>query len=258
MYSFVGYRLDESLYKLLREDDSEVALTPKEFDLLLYLVVNADRIVSYEEIREQLWPGILVTPDTLRQLITGLRRALGPASAHLRTIRSRGLTFDGPIEHISVGEAQDGGARPGIAILPLENRTGDDSRQYLGPGLAEDLGLRIQRWRFISVVDPRTTNTYAETGRSLEEIGRELGAQYIVAGSFEEAGQTITLRVQLSDLESGSVVLSERFDVSFDELRDTLDALSTQICAALNIHAQDRSVRRPAGKGWYVQPPVFF
>ena len=104
MYSFVGYRLDESLYKLLREDDSEVALTPKEFDLLLYLVVNADRIVSYEEIREQLWPGILVTPDTLRQLTTCLRRALGPAAAHLRTIRSRGLTFDGPIEHISVAQ----------------------------------------------------------------------------------------------------------------------------------------------------------
>lgn len=133
--------------------------------------------------------------------------------------------------------------RPGIAILPFENHTGDDSRQHLGPGLAEDLGLRIQRWRFISVVDPRTTNTYAETGRSLEEIGRELGAQYIVAGSFEEAGQTITLRVQLSDLESGGVVLSERFDVSFDELRDTLDALSTRICGALNIHAQDRAVR---------------
>lgn len=58
VYRFAECELDESLYQLRRER-SPVALEPKVFDVLAYLVQHRDRVVSKDELLDKLWPGQL-------------------------------------------------------------------------------------------------------------------------------------------------------------------------------------------------------
>ena len=61
----------------LRCDGVAVALRPKALDLLAYLTDHAGRIVPKQELLGVLWPGVIVTDDSLSQAVNELRNALG-------------------------------------------------------------------------------------------------------------------------------------------------------------------------------------
>jgi TolB-like protein/DNA-binding winged helix-turn-helix (wHTH) protein/Tfp pilus assembly protein PilF len=95
---FGGYVLDLDHGSLLR-GDQEVALRPKTFAVLSYLVRNHGRLVSKDELFAAVWPNIAVTDDTLVQSIGELRRALGEDDSHLiKTVPRRGYRFDGQVK----------------------------------------------------------------------------------------------------------------------------------------------------------------
>ena len=76
----------------------EVALRPKTFDLLSYLVSNPSRLVSKDELLAAVWPDVLVSDDSIVQCITELRRALGdPDQRLIKTVQRRGYRFEAPI-----------------------------------------------------------------------------------------------------------------------------------------------------------------
>jgi TolB-like protein/DNA-binding winged helix-turn-helix (wHTH) protein/cytochrome c-type biogenesis protein CcmH/NrfG len=79
----------------LQVDGREVALRPKTFSVLQYLVERPGQLVSKEELLEAVWPNLVVTDDTLVQSIGELRRALGEAGARLIvTVPRRGYRFE--------------------------------------------------------------------------------------------------------------------------------------------------------------------
>ena len=91
---FERYVLDLDRGCLLR-DDSEIALRPKTFATLCYLVENGGRLVSKDELFAAVWPNVSVTDDALVQSVGELRRALGEDGARLiRTIPRRGYRFE--------------------------------------------------------------------------------------------------------------------------------------------------------------------
>lgn len=77
-------------------DDAVVLTTRLEFDLLAYLVANAGRVISPKELFEVVI-GTTYVPESglLRVHVAHLRRKLGAAALALRTVRSRGLVWDG-------------------------------------------------------------------------------------------------------------------------------------------------------------------
>src|SRR4051812_3510037 len=77
IYEFLGYRIDGSRRRLLNADGENVSLTPKVFDLLLYLVENGGRPVGKDEIMSAVWPDTIVEESNLSQNISILRRTLG-------------------------------------------------------------------------------------------------------------------------------------------------------------------------------------
>ncbi len=58
-YVFADYALDEALYEL-RQAGTPVALDRKVFDVLAYLIYHRDRLVTKEELLDNLWPGQVV------------------------------------------------------------------------------------------------------------------------------------------------------------------------------------------------------
>jgi len=76
LHRFEGYTLDRTRGTLLR-DDREIELRPKSFDVLCFLVDNAGRLASKDEIIGSVWPNVVVTDDSIKQCISELRLALG-------------------------------------------------------------------------------------------------------------------------------------------------------------------------------------
>ena len=92
--AFGRYVLDLRRGSLLLEG-REIALRPKTFAVLRFLVEHPGRLVSKEELLEAVWPNLVVTDDTLVQSIGELRRALGEAGTRLIvTVPRRGYRFE--------------------------------------------------------------------------------------------------------------------------------------------------------------------
>ena len=78
--------------------ENEIALRPKTFTVLHFLVENCGRLVSKEELFAAVWPDLAVTDDTLVQSIGELRRALGDDGPRLiRTVPRRGYRFESDV-----------------------------------------------------------------------------------------------------------------------------------------------------------------
>jgi DNA-binding winged helix-turn-helix (wHTH) protein len=76
----------------------EVALRPKTFDFLSYLVANPGRLISKDELLAAVWPGVLVSDDSIVQCMTELRRALGDHDQRLiKTLPRRGYRFEAQV-----------------------------------------------------------------------------------------------------------------------------------------------------------------
>lgn len=97
LYVFGRYTLDGARARLLK-DGEPVALRPKAFDTLAYLVHRHGRLVGKEELIRALWPKVVVTDDSLVKCIQDVRSALGEdGRAYIRTVPRRGYVFEGPV-----------------------------------------------------------------------------------------------------------------------------------------------------------------
>lgn len=97
VYAFAGFRLDPDERRLTGAG-GEVALTPKAFDTLLFLVENNGRLVTRDELLDRIWRGTHVGENTLAQNISTLRKALGAEGELLiQTVPKRGYRFCGAV-----------------------------------------------------------------------------------------------------------------------------------------------------------------
>jgi DNA-binding winged helix-turn-helix (wHTH) protein/DNA-binding CsgD family transcriptional regulator len=102
IYRFGDIELDTTLFEL-RAGGAVTAVEPQVFDVLRYLVVNRDRLVTKEELLDNVWGDRFVSESALTTRIKTARRAVGDdgQSQHIvRTIHGRGYRFVAPVEEI--------------------------------------------------------------------------------------------------------------------------------------------------------------
>src|ERR1700733_1465551 len=95
IYRFGEFALDPSRRTLSRAN-STISLTPKAFDVLLFLAQNPNRLVTKEELLQAVWGDTVVEEGNLTQYISHLRKALGDNPEDTRlivTIARRGYQF---------------------------------------------------------------------------------------------------------------------------------------------------------------------
>ena len=98
-------------------DDGEIALRPKTFATLHYLVQNCGRLVSKDELFAAVWPGVAVTDDALVQSIGELRRAFGDDGPRLiRTIPRRGYRLESNVSFAATIARPSADAEPALAL----------------------------------------------------------------------------------------------------------------------------------------------
>ncbi|MBZ5600810.1 MAG: AAA family ATPase [Acidobacteriia bacterium] len=111
---FAPYRLDPANQCLWR-GDSRISMPPKVFDVLRFLVENAGRLVTQQELLEAVWPETFVQPEILRKYILEIRKALGDPPDHpvfIETLPKRGYRFIAPVNN------EVAAAEPAVQELP--------------------------------------------------------------------------------------------------------------------------------------------
>lgn len=94
-YRFEGISVDRRRLAVSR-GDARLELEPKALDVLLYLIDNRDRLVTKEELLEQIWKDTFVTPNVLTRVVAQIRKALGDDADEPRfieTVQKRGYRF---------------------------------------------------------------------------------------------------------------------------------------------------------------------
>ncbi|GEM_PF-652680 len=104
-YNFGAYRLDTHNHRLLRDGET-VALTPKEFEVLLTLVENAGDVVGKDALLEAVWKDVYVNEETLMRNVSWLRKKLSynGNESFIETVPKRGYRFTAPVTMSDVPE----------------------------------------------------------------------------------------------------------------------------------------------------------
>ena len=95
IYRFGNYKLDEQRRELHCQG-LPVAIEPKVFEVLMYLLQHRERVVSKEELLEHCWPGTFVSDAALSRCLAKVRRAVQPdqaATPVIKTLYGRGYCF---------------------------------------------------------------------------------------------------------------------------------------------------------------------
>jgi TolB-like protein/DNA-binding winged helix-turn-helix (wHTH) protein/Tfp pilus assembly protein PilF len=92
LYRFDEFEIDPSKRAFLRLG-TPVSISPKAFDVLLYLVANPGRVVTKEELLQAVWPDSFVEESNLAQHVSWLRKGLADKSNCIVTVPGRGYQF---------------------------------------------------------------------------------------------------------------------------------------------------------------------
>lgn len=110
-------------------------------------------------------------------------------------------------------------SRRRIAVLPLKNIGGDQEDEYLADGLTEELITSLSNLPSLKVIARSSVMRFKNSGKSISEVGRELGAGYILEGSLRRSGEELRTSVQLVEVETEELLWSRRYS---KELRGAL------------------------------------
>jgi adenylate cyclase len=153
-------------------------------------------------------------------------------------------------------EAVDLHHKPSIAVLPFTNMSGDPEQEYFADGITEDIITELARFQNLLVIARNSVFTYKGKAVRVEDVGRELGVDYVAEGSIRKAGNRVRVTIQLIDAETGNHVWAERYDRDLADIFDLQDELTQTIVAALPRRLESADVERirrkpPSNMGVY-------
>jgi len=134
--------------------------------------------------------------------------------------------------------------RPSIAILPFEFMADDGGDGYFTQGIVDDILSELSRFRSLRVIARHSSFAASRHGRSAEEIGRELGADFVLEGSIRRTDEQMRIATHLSSTATGLHVSSDRYDVPARAIFELEDRIVRQVAGALAVRIDHEILER--------------
>ena len=138
-----------------------------------------------------------------------------------------------PLAEPGVPPALDMPNKPSIAVLPLNNMSGDPEQAYFSDGISEDIITELSRFKSLFVIARNSSFTYKGTYPDVRTVGRELGVRYVLEGSVRRVGNRIRVTAQLIDTTNGTHVWAEKYDRELEDVFELQEELTRHIVAAI-------------------------
>jgi TolB-like protein/DNA-binding winged helix-turn-helix (wHTH) protein/Tfp pilus assembly protein PilF len=152
-------------------------------------------------------------------------------------------------------------AAPGrimMAVLPFQNLTGNPEQEYVTDGITEEMITQFGRLEpeQLGVIARTSIMGYKHSDKRLDQIGRELGVQYILEGSVRRDGNRMRITAQLIQVKDQSHLWAREYEHSLKDLF----ALQDDVTAGVAQEIQSRLALEPrnhAGRNHPVTPEAY-
>jgi adenylate cyclase len=118
---------------------------------------------------------------------------------------------------------------PSIAVLPFVNMSGDPEQEYFSDGLTDNIIAGLSSDYRLLVIARNSTFAYKGKSVKVQEIARELGAQYVVEGSVQKTEDRVRITVQLIDTKTGHHVWADTYDRELKDIFALQDEITMKI-----------------------------
>jgi adenylate cyclase len=260
LYRFGSFTLDLTR-GCLEVAGREIELRPKCFDVLRHLLENGNRLISKEELAAAVWPQVAVSDESLARCISDVRAAIADHDhSIIKTVPRRGYLFTAGVtrhEHARPRQEQSGleavtghvpAERPSIAVLAFTSMGGDPDQEYFSDGITEDIITELSRFSELFVIARNSSFRYKGQSVDMRQIGRELGARYVLEGSVRRAGDRIRISAQLIDATTGAHRWAERYDHKLEDTFAVQDEVARTIVRVLAVHVNKAETERALAK----------
>ena len=122
-----------------------------------------------------------------------------------------------------------------VAVLYFENLSGMKEDEYLRDGITEDITTELSKIKGLKTFSRAVVLAYRDKSVTAGQVGTELGASYVLAGSLRRAGARLRINAQLVDAATDFPLWSERYDREMKDVFEVQDEIAQKIAAALRI-----------------------
>jgi TolB-like protein/Flp pilus assembly protein TadD len=244
----------------LRKRGTAVKIQDKPLQILVLLLERPGDMVTRDELRQKLWQAdtFVDFDHGVNTAINKLREALGDSAEnpkYVQTVPRRGYRFIASVQEagrVPAVSAPSAKEKLMLAVLPLENLTGNAAEEYFVDGMTEELitqlaGLHPAR---LGVIARTSMMRYKATRKSIEEIGRELGVGYIVEGSVRRADGRVRITAQLIQANDQTHIWAQSYEREMSSILalqcEVAEAIATRVHVQLASKLRGRSAARHA------------
>ena len=273
----------------LRRDGLRVNLQEKPFQVLALLLERPGEIITREEFQNRIWPDTFVDFEhSLGTAVMKVRDALGDDPRTPRFVETRpgrGYRFIYPVEGaaakrsglflprwawitgglagllllaigLNVGGLRYrlfGGVAPGditsIAVLPLENLSGDPEQEWFADGMTDALITELGKISALRVISRQSVMKFKGSDLSLPEIAAKLNVDAIVEGTVLQVGDRVRITAQLIRADPEQHLWTEGYERELAEVLqlqgDLAGAIVREIRATLTPAERIRIEKKP-------------
>jgi TolB-like protein/class 3 adenylate cyclase len=125
--------------------------------------------------------------------------------------------------------------KPSIAVLSFDNLSNDESLDFLGDSLADEIIARLAIRPDIFVIARNSSFSYKGKPVKVQQVAEELGVQYVLEGSVQRSGDKLRVIAQLVDAAKGIHLWVGRYDRDSKDLFEIQDDIAAELHHAMGV-----------------------
>jgi non-specific serine/threonine protein kinase len=157
----------------------------------------------------------------------------------------------GPKRAAEISDSRVGAAKASeksVAVLYFENLSGVKEDEYFRDGITEDIIAELSKIEGLKVFSRPTVLAYRDKPATPAQIGQQLGAAYVLAGSLRRAGNRLRISAQLVDTHTDFPLWIERYDREMQDVFEVQDEIARKIAGALRLTLSPREEKAIAAR----------
>lgn len=269
--SIGDYQICTDTCEVLHKGESQ-KIEPQVFKLLIFMLNNPERVLSRDELINNVWKSRIISDSALSATICAARHAIGDTGRKqqcIKTVSGSGYRFIAAFvhneksakihsaptlkesNHINFGVVDSSKTnplefpdKPSIAIMDFEDISPHKDSTLLAYGLTTEITSALARLPHFFVIARASAGIASKSNLSPKEIGRCLGVRYLVYGSLEKVAKRIRITFSIVDAVHDTEIWSDHFDRSLDDIFQVQDDISKAIVLVTDSAIEQAEIER--------------